>query len=156
MRGVRYLTPEKRPSVEDKKCKALRASGEKSKSGYPPPRVGHLAPNGSSTKVRSFNPSAVITFSYFNGLVRRRYFKSFFRLSNICDKPNRLCLSFLWTFKCSVMYAILAVRAAIWTSDEPVSADHRACSLRTRANSILLISALEAVSTPLNLRTISR
>jgi hypothetical protein len=33
MRGVRYLTPEKRPSVEDKKCKALRASGEKSKSG---------------------------------------------------------------------------------------------------------------------------
>jgi hypothetical protein len=25
MRGVHCLTPEKRPSVEDKKCKALRA-----------------------------------------------------------------------------------------------------------------------------------
>jgi hypothetical protein len=34
MRGVHYLTPEKRPSVEDKKCKTLRASvDEKSKSG---------------------------------------------------------------------------------------------------------------------------
>jgi len=54
------------------------------------------------------------------------------------------------------MYAILAVRAAIWTPDEPESADHVANSLRTLSNSILLISALEAVSTPLNLRTISR
>jgi len=121
-----------------------------------PPRVGHFAPNGSSTKLRSFNPSLVITSKYVVALRRRRYFKSFFRLSNICDKPNRLCLSFLWTFKCSVMYAILAVRAAIWTPDEPESADHVANSLRTLSNSILLSSALEAVSTPLNLRTISR
>ena len=33
MRGVHCLTPEKRPSVEDKKCTTSRTSGEKTFTG---------------------------------------------------------------------------------------------------------------------------